>query len=143
MNGQVLRVWLSFAGVNGAIAVAAGAYASHGLTDGTAIHLFRTAGEYQLWHALALVGVTALAAQSIRPPPLLALAAWGFLVGLLLFCGSLYAMALTGDARLAQVTPLGGSAFLVGWTGLAAAGVFWRPDRRRWEAPAEGGDDAR
>ncbi|HET9451018.1 MAG TPA: DUF423 domain-containing protein, partial [Aggregicoccus sp.] len=76
-------------------------------------------------HALALVAVGLLSAS--RPaalsPGLLAGAGWAFLVGTLLFSGSLYALALTGVRGLGAITPLGGLGFLTGWALLALAAL--------------------
>jgi uncharacterized membrane protein YgdD (TMEM256/DUF423 family) len=81
-----------------------------------------------MYHALALLALAALAGASEREADrFLAIAAWLFIAGTVLFSGSLYLLALTGIRALARVTPFGGSAFLLGWLSL---GVFaWR--RRR------------
>lgn len=116
------RRWLLMIAVSGFLVVALGAFAAHGLKpylDTRAQNWFELATRYQMWHTLALLGVLGLLekGRSFR------VAAWGWLVGMLLFSGSLYAMALTGNTSLAWITPLGGTAFLVGWLGLLA-GAF-------------------
>ena len=79
---------------------------------------FETASHYEMYHALALVAV-GLVALVGRPGATLSVAGWAFLVGTLLFSGSLYAYGLTGLKRLAMITPFGGLGFLVGWLALA------------------------
>src|SRR3954447_14350541 len=97
-SSGIAGLWLALAALNGGIAVATGAYASHGLSDPRAVELFRIAGQYQMWHALALAGVAALVRLDRNPvaPRLLAVAAWTFLAGIVLFCGALYLLAIQG-----------------------------------------------
>ncbi|MBX3154434.1 MAG: DUF423 domain-containing protein [Deltaproteobacteria bacterium] len=99
--------------INGAVAVAAGAFAAHGLRDRLetrALEIFETAARYHMYHALAMVLAGLLLARR---------AGWTFQLGIALFSGSLYALALTDVKVLGAVTPLGGLAFLVGWLWLA------------------------
>jgi len=105
------------------LAVAAGAFGAHALKQRLDPHLlevFETGARYQMYHALALILVGLLAAH--RPQAGFAAAGWAFVVGIALFSGSLYALALTGVRGLGAVTPLGGVAFLVGWGLLAWRG---------------------
>jgi uncharacterized membrane protein YgdD (TMEM256/DUF423 family) len=100
------------------LAVVSGAFAAHGLRsmiDAQQLNTFETAARYQMYHALALmiVGLLSLMPQFSRP--LLKFAGAAFAVGILLFCGSLYLLALSGIGWLGAVTPIGGSAFLLGW----------------------------
>lgn len=120
-----MPVAILFAAVSGFVAVALGAWTAHGL-DGRlpaqAMGWLRTGLDYQSWHAAALLAVAALA-RGTRPPPALRLAALGFAAGTVLFCGSLYLMASTGERWPARVTPFGGLAFLAGWAALGWYGV--------------------
>ncbi len=105
------------------LAVAAGAFAAHGLRgalDVAMLAVFRTGARYQFYHALALI-LTALLAGPLGPRRGLRLAAGLFATGIALFSGSLYALALTGIPRLGLITPLGGLAFLLGWGALAVS----------------------
>ncbi len=114
--------WLFVGAVNGFLAVAAGAFAAHGLEgriDAAALAIFQTAAHYHLIHGLAIV-VAGLAAAA---RPRAHTAAWLFLAGIVLFSGSLYILALTGSRALVLVTPLGGLAFLAGWAVLALAAL--------------------
>ena len=109
----------------GLLTVALGAFGAHALHDRlgpVAQGWWQKAVFYQGLHALALL-VTGLFALQ-RPDRLLGLAAWALLLGVLLFSGSLYLMALGAGRWLGAVTPLGGSALLLGWGALAAAA--WR-----------------
>lgn len=117
-----MNVWLAIAAINGFLAVAAGAFAAHGLAgklDAHALQIFETGARYHMYHALAL-GLAALAMRG--PAAAGAQAAAGFFLGgIVLFSGSLYLLALTGQRVLAFVTPIGGLAFLIGWIALAWA----------------------
>ena len=109
--------------VFGLVAVAAGAFGAHALRARLSAELlavFETAARYQMYHALALLAVALLAARA--PSAAASAAGWLFAVGIVLFSGSLYALALTGIRVLGAVTPLGGVCFLAGWVALALAG---------------------
>jgi len=110
-----------FAAVLGALAVALGAFGAHalrGMLDETTQHIWHTAVEYQLWHALALfaVAVAPLPASRWRRA-----SAYAFVLGTVLFCGSLYALALGAPRLVGAVTPLGGVALITGWLAAALA----------------------
>ena len=123
-----MSIWLLIAALNGAVAVAAGAFAAHGLhnrLDAHGLQLFETGARYQMYHALA-IGLAALAMRTEAARPA-TFACASFLVGILLFSGSLYALSLTGVRALGFVTPFGGVAFLIGWIFLAYAATKVRP----------------
>ena len=116
--------WLFAGAVNGFLAVAAGAFATHGLetrVDARALHIFETGAHYHLTHALALVAVALLPKGPATKPA--GLAGWLFATGIVLFSGSLYFLVLAGSDALVLVTPLGGLAFLAGWLTLAYAAL--------------------
>lgn len=125
--GVVERIWVAFAALNGAVAVGAGAYASHGLAgDPRAQELFRLAGQYQMWHALALVALVALSRRAGGPARLaLRAAGWLFVAGIVLFSGTLYALATSGALPIGMTAPLGGSAFMLGWVLVAGAALLF------------------
>lgn len=109
----------------GFLAVAFGAFGSHALRARLSpdlLAIFRTGVEYHFYHALALlaVGVFAL----LRPSGLLSASGVCFALGVLVFSGSLYALALSGVRVLGAITPIGGLLFLAGWVLLAVAA--WR-----------------
>lgn len=118
--------WLAASGVSGFIAVALGAFGAHGLqsrlgdvADGAKrLGWWQTAAQYHLLHALALGLVAVLVVQLPRAR----FAGMAFVLGTLLFSGSLYVMALGGPRWLGAVTPLGGLGFLAGWAVLAWCG---------------------
>ena len=104
----------------GAFAVALGAFGAHalrGVLDERALGIWHTAVDYQFWHALALLGVGVLARS--RADTMLRWAAIAFVIGVLAFCGSLYALALGAPRPVGAITPLGGAAFIIGWLALA------------------------
>lgn len=120
------RTFALIGAVSAFTAVAAGAFGAHGLRSRVTAELlavFETAARYQMYHALALFAVAWLAGRSPVPSLPAELAGWLFVIGTLVFSGSLYAMALTGHRWLGAITPLGGIAFLAGWVCLAWAVV--------------------
>ena len=125
------RLFAGLGALSGFAGVAAGAFGAHGLRarlGPDALAVFETAARYQMFHALALL---AAAWAVSRWPGRAALASgWLFAAGTLVFCGSLYLLALTGVRALGAVTPLGGLAFLAGWLCLAWAAFAGAGDRR-------------
>jgi uncharacterized membrane protein YgdD (TMEM256/DUF423 family) len=123
-----VNVWLAIAAVNGALAVAAGAFAAHGLSERLSAHalsIFETGARYHMYHALAL-GLAAIGLRG-RAARAATWSAWLFLTGIVLFCGSLYLLALTDQNVLVFVTPFGGVALLAGWVLLAIAAMRAEP----------------
>ncbi|QLF93852.1 DUF423 domain-containing protein [Pseudomonas sp. ABC1] len=121
----MIRVFLMLAAFFGFTGVALGAFAAHGLKGRISqdyLAIFQTGVHYQLIHALALVGVALLLQR--MSGALLSVAGWAFALGVLLFSGSLYVLTLTGIGKLGIITPIGGTAFLVGWLCLFIAA--WR-----------------
>ena len=112
-----VRIWLALAGLNGLMAVAAGAFGAHGVSDPRTRELLHTGAQYQLAHAAAAVAAFGLLRLAAGPA---AWAGWLFGVGGLVFGGSLYLLAITGVKALGAVTPLGGLMLLAGW-----AAVIW------------------
>jgi len=104
-------------------AVALGAFGAHALKEQIApdlLAVWRTGVEYHCYHALGLLAVGLLALRLPESKPLRA-AGWLMAAGIVLFSGSLYALALTGVRALGAVTPFGGAAFLAAWALLAGA----------------------
>jgi uncharacterized membrane protein YgdD (TMEM256/DUF423 family) len=119
-----MNLWLLTAAINGALAVAAGAFGARGLQariDAQALQVFETGARYQMYHALA-IGLAAFAMRDAAAGTATAAAGF-FLAGILLFSGSLYLLALTGVKALGIVTPFGGVCFLIGWGLLAFAAL--------------------
>ncbi|MEO8537487.1 MAG: DUF423 domain-containing protein [Betaproteobacteria bacterium] len=116
-----------------AAAVLLGAFGAHALKarlSPDALSIWQTAVDYHAWHALGLFGVGVLMALDVRAR-FLGVAAWLFGAGIVLFCGSLYALALGAPSGVGVVTPFGGVAFIAGWLALAVGvrGVAARPSR--------------
>jgi uncharacterized membrane protein YgdD (TMEM256/DUF423 family) len=101
-----------------------GAFAAHGLDSRLSPRMlanFETGAHYQMYHALAM-GLAAFAVRG-RAARLANAAGILFLIGTLLFSGSLYVLALTGITRLGMITPLGGLSLMAGWVALALAAL--------------------
>ncbi|MGQ9426913.1 DUF423 domain-containing protein [Gilvimarinus sp. F26214L] len=111
------KLFLIVAALNGFVAVALGAFGAHGLKGKLSTSLlsaFETAVQYHFYHTLALLGL-GLLMQRWGEKALLVASGYAFVLGLLLFCGSLYVLALGGPRWLGPITPIGGVAFLAGW----------------------------
>jgi uncharacterized membrane protein YgdD (TMEM256/DUF423 family) len=116
------RRFFQVGALSGFLGVAAGAFGAHALRARLApdmLAVFETGARYQVYHALALVAAAWAATR--WPGTRTTAAGWCFIAGTVLFSGSLYGMALTGQRALGAVTPLGGVAFLAGWLCLAFA----------------------
>lgn len=106
--------------INAAIAVAAGAFAAHGLRErleARSLDIFETAARYHMYHALAMILCAVVATSGAKT------AGWILQGGIVVFSGSLYALALTDVKVLGAITPIGGLAFLVGWVWLAISAL--------------------
>ena len=119
--------WVFVAGAGFAmLAVMIGAFAAHGLKqmlDVYSLGLFETAARYQMYHALALLIVAVFSTNPQFPARWLKFTAIAFILGIVLFSGSLYLLALSGIKWLGAVTPLGGIAFIFGWSALIIAAL--------------------
>ena len=115
----MIRAWLAAAAIGGFLSVAAGAVAAHlAAGDARAAELLRTGALYGMVHAAALLALAAMAERRARPGLLLNVAGWSFVVGIVLFSFSLFALALSGMAQFGRITPFGGVGLLVGWAAL-------------------------
>ena len=120
-----MRIWLFIAGVDGALAVIMAAVGAHAVVlAAKPAHWFASANDIQFWHAIALVGVAALARHARRPRLLLLNAAGAlFAGGTVLFSGTLYIQAITGSVPLPTAAPIGGASLICGWIALALAAL--------------------
>jgi uncharacterized membrane protein YgdD (TMEM256/DUF423 family) len=123
----VLTTFVRLGAINAFLAVALGAFGAHGLRDRLTPQLletYQTGAHYHLIHAIALLFVGLLVdrlTNDARAARLVRLAGTLFGAGILLFSGSLYALAITGIRPLGAITPFGGVCFLTGWALLVAA----------------------
>ncbi len=122
------RIFVVLGAIMAGLGVVFGAFGAHMLRsvlNQEQLTVFETAVRYQMYHALGLIGIALLvdrAQQSAQR--LLQASGWSFLTGITLFCGSLYALTLTGLTWLGAVTPIGGFAFIAGWVMIARAGLL-------------------
>jgi uncharacterized membrane protein YgdD (TMEM256/DUF423 family) len=118
------KLFITLASISGMLAVILGAFGAHALKgrlDEYALGVFHTAVQYHFYHSFALLAVGILALSQPQTA-LLKSGGWLFLLGILVFSGSLYLLSITGVRWLGAVTPLGGLAFIAGWACLAATG---------------------
>jgi uncharacterized membrane protein YgdD (TMEM256/DUF423 family) len=116
------KVFIFIGALMGGLGVAIGAFGAHGLKGRLTpdmLAVFETGARYHMYHALAIL-LTGVLMSRLEGRALVT-AGWAFGAGILLFSGSLYALALTGVTTLGAITPLGGVAFLIGWIALAIA----------------------
>jgi uncharacterized membrane protein YgdD (TMEM256/DUF423 family) len=118
------RTFVLIGALAGVVGVALGAFGAHGLRSRLSsemLAVFETGVRYQMYHALALLALGAL--SPLIQGRLAVIAGWAFTVGIAIFSGSLYILALTDIRILGAITPLGGVAFLIGWACLAIAAI--------------------
>jgi len=116
------KTFLFVGAVAGFLAVALGAFGAHGLRSRLSpemLAVFETAVRYHIYHALAIVLVALMLGRF--DGWMFRAAGWAFTVGIVLFSGSLYLLAMTGVTMLGAITPIGGIALLLGWGFLAVA----------------------
>src|SRR6187549_413195 len=119
------RTFLLIGSVLGFLGVAFGAFGAHALKarlSSEMLVVFETGVRYQMYHAFAVL-IVAAAIGRLGDARLLTAAGWFFVLGVVLFSGSLYALALTGTGILGAITPIGGLLFLIGWACLAVFAV--------------------
>lgn len=116
------RLFFAVGCLSALVAVALGAFGAHGLRGRLVPDMlmsFEIGVRYQMYHALGLLAVGL--ALSRWPSSAVALAGWLFIAGTVVFCGTLYLLAVSGQRWLGAVTPVGGAAFIAGWLVLAWA----------------------
>lgn len=121
---MVWTIWIVLGAVFGALGVGVGAFGAHALKARVSpenLNIFEIGSRYHMIHALALLAV-GLVAVKIDNSALM-VSGVSFALGIVLFSGSLYALAITDARWLGMVTPLGGGFFIVGWVALAVAAL--------------------
>lgn len=116
--------WLFIAAVSGFLCVAIGAFAAHGLSqvlEPKALAWIDTGVKYQMFHSLAImgIGIVQLSREQLATNKFFNITAGAWTLGILLFSGSLYALALGAGKFMVWLTPIGGMLFLIGWLSLA------------------------
>ncbi|MBV7336237.1 DUF423 domain-containing protein [Chloroflexi bacterium TSY] len=115
------NLFFGIASILGGLGVALGAFGAHALegrVEERLLEVFETGVRYHFYHALALV-IVVVALDRWPESNLPSIAGWLFVVGILVFSGSLYLMTFTGIRWLGAITPIGGVAFIAGWICLA------------------------
>lgn len=122
----MVKVFLTSGSIFAGTSVLLGAFASHLLKDYLsikALEIWETGVKYQMYHALALILLSLLINQLEEPSPSLMLGGIAFMLGIILFSGSLYGLSITKIREFGIVTPLGGIAFILGWLCLAISTI--------------------
>jgi uncharacterized membrane protein YgdD (TMEM256/DUF423 family) len=133
MNSE--RIFLTLSGVNGFLAVGLGAFGAHGLRKwlagsadgGHRLEVWETAARYHLAHAIALAICAYLTTRTSSQAAIVA--GWSMQAGIVIFCGSLYGLTLSGTRALGAITPFGGLCLLAGWLAIVVAALSlgkWR-----------------
>ena len=120
----MVKIFLFIGSILAGLSVAGGAFASHALKDRLSdrfLEIFETGTKYQMYHALALILVALLLNSQENPLITMVGAGYAFIIGILIFSGSLYALSLTGIKWLGALAPIGGAALIIGWLSLAIA----------------------
>lgn len=102
---------------NAVLAILLGAFAAHAIQNTLGVRMlaiFNTAVDYHLYHALGLI-IIGLLIKNRPTSKALKIAVYLMLFGIIIFCGSLYALSLTGISKLGMITPIGGVAFIAAW----------------------------
>jgi uncharacterized membrane protein YgdD (TMEM256/DUF423 family) len=125
-NSHMERLFFMIGSLSGFLGVALGAFAAHALkgrADAVMLASFEVGVRYQMYHSFALLAVGL--AHTRWPGAVLTASGWLFVIGTVLFSGSLYALSITGAPWLVAFTPIGGCALLAGW--LCLAWAVFRP----------------
>jgi len=128
MAAAAAKGWIVVAALSAAIAIAVGAFAAHGIDPSTetgrkAREWLQTGSQYELVHALAILAVVVLVRGTMLNAGVALAAQCLFLAGSVFFPGALYTLAFGGPRWFGAVAPLGGTAFILGWTSLALAAL--------------------
>ena len=120
-----MKLFLIAGAINGFLSVALGAFGAHALEERLSqkyLAIWETAVQYQMFHAVALIAIAILMHPNLLGPSgALSTAGYAILIGIIIFSGSLFVLALSGIGILGAITPIGGVAFLVGWVMLIVA----------------------
>ena len=120
----MVKIFLFIGSILAGLSVAGGAFASHALNDRLSdrfLEILETGTKYQMNQALALILVAILINSQENTPITMVGAGYAFIIGILIFSGSLYALSLTGIKWLGAIAPIGGAALIIGWLSLAIA----------------------
>jgi uncharacterized membrane protein YgdD (TMEM256/DUF423 family) len=120
----VLKLFIILGSLNAFLTVVLGAFGAHGLKNKLSpemLDVYQTGVQYHMYHAIGLILVGML--SQWLSPSTLSWAGWTFMIGIVLFSGSLYVLSISGIKWLGAITPLGGLAFLLGWLFIFVAAI--------------------
>ncbi len=123
---MITRVWIAAGAASAFLSVAIGAFGAHGLQlSEHYAAIYDTGVQYHMLHAVGML-IVGLLGDRLGNPRRLSRAGWAFVLGTILFSGSLYVLSITEISWLGAITPLGGLAFLTGWALLGSAALASR-----------------
>jgi len=108
--------FLAIGAISGCLVVILGAFGAHGLKDVFDEYeksIYEKAVLYHMFHTMAILVVGLI--EKMQPEMQLSIAGWAFVLGIILFSGSLYILSVTGIKLLGMITPIGGILFIIGW----------------------------
>lgn len=120
------QIFLTIGAIFAGLSVAAGAFGAHALREKISermLEIFDTGARYQMYHALALLLIAILMIILKNSSNTLIISGWLFIIGIVIFSGSLYALSLTNIKVLGAITPIGGVALIAGWIFLAISAL--------------------
>ncbi|MBD2139411.1 DUF423 domain-containing protein [Anabaena sp. FACHB-1237] len=120
------QIFLTIGAIFAGLSVAAGAFGAHALREKISermLEIFDTGARYQMYHALALLLIAILMIILKNSSNTLVISGWLFIIGIVIFSGSLYALSLTNIKILGAITPIGGVALIAGWIFLAISAL--------------------
>lgn len=115
------KLFIIIGSISGMLSVMIGAFGAHALKSTLEatqrMETFETAVKYQFYHSLALILLGLIMVQFQHRA--FTIAGYGYIIGIIIFSGSLYTLSLTGFTKLGAITPFGGLAFIIGWASMA------------------------
>lgn len=121
MNAKIL--WLRITALSGALVIMLGAFGAHGLKESLSAEMmtiFETGIKYHFYHTLALLALLSFSKENVLLKPVQSIC-MTWLIGIIIFSGSLYLLAITEIRWLGAITPIGGVAMIIGWLWLAVS----------------------
>ncbi|CCH67476.1 hypothetical protein RINTHH_13210 [Richelia intracellularis HH01] len=124
----MIKIFLGLGAILGGLSIAFGAFGTHVLRpiiSEISLETFTIGVRYQAYHALVLLIIALLIHSTESPSAILITSGWLFLIGIIIFSGSLYILSITSISNFGRVAPLGALALMLGWASLAFFACTW------------------